>query len=511
MGTSDNRGKWATVCLALLVAAVFGLLPHSFAGEANGAAALEKSGAVWRVKPAADGGNDDADGQSWGAAFATIHRALNASVAGDEIWVAAGAYTRTPSGKEAVVVLKAGVSLYGGFAGTETDLSQRDLAANVTRIDGQGSYRCVSGANDARIDGFTIQNGYRSVGKQGDKWDLDDYDGGGMYNREASPVVANCLFVNNRASANGGGMGNRFGSPTVVNCVFVGNISGGGVNGGGGMHNYASSPEVVHCTFYGNQGGYAFGGMQNEADEDSSTPSSPIVRNSIFWGNPGAGQIGSLAGANPDGIVDVTYSCVQGGFSGEGNISADPAFLDAASHDLRLGIGSPCIDSANAANASAADILGALRPQGGGYDMGAYEGGYESEEEGEGEGEGEGEAPPDPVYIKGPYRVEEGKAVTLRPSRSFSAAALVEWRRNNTLLPWAVDLELHIPHVTAAHEGVYVLTVVDEDKAIYVSPPFTLRVLPEGSLPAGSLMGLGVLALLLSGASLARMHSKQTR
>ena len=266
-----------------------------------------------------------------------------------EVWVAAGTYTRTPPGKDAVVMMKEGVAIFGGFEGTEPGISYRDLSANITRIDGQNSYRCVSGADNARIDGFTIQNGYRDVGKDGDKYDFDDYDGAGMYNRDASPTVANCIFLNNEASANGGGMGNRFGSPTVINCAFIGNSTGGGVNGGGGIHNYAASPVIINCTFYGNVAGAAYGGMQNEADRAGTVPvepsSDPVVKNSIFWGNTGAGgvQIGDYE--NLDGTATVSNSCVQGGYSGTGNIAIDPMFVDATSGDLRLVTGSPCIDT----------------------------------------------------------------------------------------------------------------------------------------------------------------------
>ena len=58
---------------------------------------------------------------------------------------------------------------------------------------------------------------------------------------------------------------------------------------------------------------------------------------------------------------------------GEGNIAADPLFVDAESGNLQLQKGSPCIDAGSAEGAPAEDIEGQARPSGVGVDMGAYE------------------------------------------------------------------------------------------------------------------------------------------
>ncbi len=52
--------------------------------------------------------------------------------------------------------MAAGVSLYGGFIGTETAVGQRDWITNATIIDGNGAIHTVTGATGAVLDGFTI-------------------------------------------------------------------------------------------------------------------------------------------------------------------------------------------------------------------------------------------------------------------------------------------------------------------------------------------------------------------
>ena len=104
--------------------------------------------------------------------------------------------------------------------------------------------------------------------------------------------------------------------------------------------------------------------------------SSPTVTNCILWGD------------SPDELYNssstssVTYSDIQGGYAGTGSINSDPMFLDPdgpdnisgnEDDDLHLTERSPCIDTGTSSGAPDTDLEGNIRPQGTGYDMGAYE------------------------------------------------------------------------------------------------------------------------------------------
>jgi len=113
-------------------------------------------------------------------------------------------------------------------------------------------------------------------------------------------------------------MAHYYSNGTVTGCNFTGNLSG---YQGGGMHNSHSSPSVTNCIFSGNlaeaEDSFAYGGgMYNGFDSNS------IVTNCILWGK----------NATPEpeiyGIATVSYSDIKGGWPGEGNIDADPLFVD---------------------------------------------------------------------------------------------------------------------------------------------------------------------------------------
>lgn len=184
--------------------------------------------ARYYVKPE---GDDSSSGTTWLIAFATLTKASSVAQDGDEVWVAGGTFQ-----EGTVITIPQGVSFYGGFTGTETQLSERDIESNKTIIDGNNSYRCV--INYGLIDGFYITKG---------RLFANEY-GAGIYN--INGTVNNCMVYANRGSRDGGGIYNNFGS--ITNCTINDNIlteSWDYITIGGGVYN---SGNMTNCAVFGN-------------------------------------------------------------------------------------------------------------------------------------------------------------------------------------------------------------------------------------------------------------------
>ena len=107
-----------------------------------------------RIRYVKPGGSDMNSGDSWDAAYRTIQHAIDALAATPgmpgEVWVAAGTYEPTTYLEDnpnypASFRMSDGISVYGGFAGTETSKAEREIKAggmpwdfaNVTILQGQ--------------------------------------------------------------------------------------------------------------------------------------------------------------------------------------------------------------------------------------------------------------------------------------------------------------------------------------------------------------------------------------
>ncbi len=165
-------------------------------------------------------------------------------------------------------------------------------------------------------------------------------EGGGIFNFNSNPVITGCVFMGNTATTVGGAMSNRqFSDVELINCLFIGNSA----IDGGGVYNSFSDPTFTNCTFSGNAASGQGGGMSNE------NGTSPTLTNCILWQD-------SPDEFGPAGTPVVTYSDVEGGWLGLGNIDADPLFVDAGSGDYRLLSLSPSVDAGN--NWAIVDLAG---------------------------------------------------------------------------------------------------------------------------------------------------------
>ena len=168
------------------------------------------------------------------------------------------------------------------------------------------------------------------------------------------PTFIQCSFMDNKCDGKGGAIYNDFRcSPTLISCLFVGNSA---YDGGALGNDGASSPIITNCTFYGN---HAID-MGAALYQGSGPSNNPVVTNTIIWGNKCDNGPAEIVNWHDNSPV-VTYSCIEGGYEGEGNISTDPMFVDPANGDYSLANDSPCVDAANGLAGPETDRLGASR------------------------------------------------------------------------------------------------------------------------------------------------------
>lgn len=373
------------------------------------------------------------NGRSWETAMLTLQDALAAAASGDEILVAEGVYRPDEGGQSshgdrtASFDLPAGVTLKGGYAGDGAvnpdardprqyptilsgDLLGDDLQGPLNRDD--NSYHVVTARGlfpPARLDGFTIQSG------QADGTDPNQF-GGGLFVTAGSPEVVNCTFKSNTAVF-GGAIAAVQAAPVLANCKLTGNQA---MLFGGALYNEDGAVALTNGLIVGNSAGlasvvgssalYNVGGsviLNDCTVADNAAPQGMAIAN-LVWGSPAVGQIvatnsilynggDEIFSTDPCAVV-VAYSDVQGGWSGMGNLNADPRFVnrgrwsiggDWTDGDYRLMFDSSCIDEGdktrlaadtldldgdgNTREALPVDLDGNPRVLGLQVDMGAYE------------------------------------------------------------------------------------------------------------------------------------------
>jgi len=309
------------------------------------------------------------DGQSWETSFNTVTDAIDSATAGDEIWVASGRYIES-------VQLKPGLSLFGGFNGTENEeaFHLRDPKTNLTTIQSQMSnFDAVRGADSCLLDGLrmagsssglSLYQGIMSISNCQLMSNICSYPGAGARIEGSTVEFSDCFFSRNETDSDGGGVYVAGGNAIFRRCVFLENSA---FYSGGGLHIVNSRVELLNCLIAKNEsllsyysyGDYGGGGIY-------MVRSDVFLENCTISGNEareGAGINVETAIGFGTQKIDLKNCILLNGWDGANyhfeycnmvnltphlspeNFFADPLFVDPEAGDYHLRIGSPCIDA----------------------------------------------------------------------------------------------------------------------------------------------------------------------
>ncbi|MHC4328768.1 MAG: NosD domain-containing protein [Planctomycetota bacterium] len=382
-------------------------------------------------------GYDNDNGLTLQTAFATIQRGIDSAVDGDTVIVVPARYTG--AGNRDLDFRGKAITVRSIDPNDQNVVETTIIDCQGKVEEPHRGFHFHSGEKLLSVlDGFTITGGFissttppfpppagaiycdNSSPTIANNIILNNYAAnfGAVYcNNNSSPLIISNTILDNSSSSGGGGICCRGGSsPTIVNNTISGNRAGYGA----GICVWSSSPTIKGNIISNNsvslETGHSGGGIEfisfcpaviqnnvisgNIADYGGGiaahNSSGPIITNNTITGNTAnlgggiSGEDSSLTVLNsilwndsPDEIhlddsstIDITYSDIQSGWLGTGNIHADPLFVDTANADYHLQASSPCIDSGdNSAipRSLAVDLDGNPRIINGIVDMGAYE------------------------------------------------------------------------------------------------------------------------------------------
>lgn len=308
-------------------------------------AQIAQAQSILYVKSGALGANN---GNSWADAYNNLDAALTAATAGAQIWVASGVYKpNTSVTPNKSFQLASGVSMYGGFAGNETALNQRNLTTNLSILSGDingdditdslslnksdNSWHVLvvyetSPSLRSVVDGFVIRNGATKTASA----DPDLTKRGGGVLATAKLTIRNCLFAQNNA-VSGGGMAALDASSAgliVENCIFEKNTASSQT---AGLYLRSSNDaQVKNCIFRNNTTtrGVLYPQtckgvvIDSCLFENNKTPamqfgagmftwqSSFILKNSIFRGNSASTASGMYNDGRENGNAFTIENCL---------------------------------------------------------------------------------------------------------------------------------------------------------------------------------------------------------
>ena len=315
-----------------------------------------------------DGAAGSNNGTSWADAYSDLSDALNNATVGDTIWVAGGTYVPGANVTD-VFTVSSGVSIFGGFDGTETLINQRDISSNQTIISGDIG---VAGDQTDNCNNL-IDASNLTTASLIDGFILEQTNGGSAMTLDNAQIILRNTTIRDCRSPIGAAIATTSSELTMINCVINNNIntSGGGTvyttsgttrlyntalyrnSGTGGAACFVFSggeQTLVNCTVVGNTATlYPNGGAVSTSNNGFS-----YVSNSILWGNHyqnDSNEVSQISNYTATGTTVITHSIVQhytdtADITGISISASDPMFEDINDVNmLQVMSGSPAIDS----------------------------------------------------------------------------------------------------------------------------------------------------------------------
>jgi len=228
---------------------------------------------------------------------------------------------------------------------------------------GGGIYNAVGRINNCTVSGNSVSGSHTYAHSYS--------SGGGIYCTDiTNSIVSDCTVETNNVIQNGviGSDGGGIYRGTVSRCIVQWNNAGRG----GGLY----ESNAKNCLIVNNTGGGAYNGTYTNCtfvENTTGLTGTGGAINCIFWKNTEAQTT----------TGNVTYSAIQGGYPGTGNITLSndnenggAMFVNPAVGNFQLQAGSPCINAGSNSALSTTDSLdlaGNPRIYDNIVDMGAYE------------------------------------------------------------------------------------------------------------------------------------------
>ena len=198
-----------------------------------------------------------------------------------------------------------------------------------TTIDGMatGSVVIMDTTLNAVLSGFHLTNGLASAG-------------GGIKSTAGNIKLKDLIIEGNQADYGYSIIGTMQSKITVDDLIVYNNLSSQMIIGAGLYFRDASEITINHSTLINN-----FSAEINPAHSLKIFGGTTLtLNNTILWNMDDGNVLESYNGWG-NNIINITYSDIEGGFTGEGNLNANPLFEDANNGDFQLQQGSGCIET----------------------------------------------------------------------------------------------------------------------------------------------------------------------